>query len=60
MQVLSNTALSLDGRTARRSAPRLRMGSAADLVEMKRLRGTVDAVRVADAVWRGRREDLLR
>lgn len=52
MQVLSNTALSLDGRTARRSAPRLRMGSAADLVEMKRLRGTVDAVLVGGNTFR--------
>jgi 2-amino-4-hydroxy-6-hydroxymethyldihydropteridine diphosphokinase/dihydropteroate synthase len=32
----------------------------ADVVRVHDVRGTVDAVRVADAVWRGRREDLLR
>jgi len=30
------------------------------VVRVHDVRGTVDAVRVADAVWRGRREDLLR
>ena len=45
---------------ATRAAAVAAVAGGADVVRVHDVRGTVDAVRVADAVWRGRREDLLR
>lgn len=52
MRLISNTAISLDGRTGLPDAPRFRVGSRADLARMRALRGSVDAVLVGGATFR--------
>ncbi len=52
MELISNTAISLDGRTGRHGDPRFRLGSRRDLARMRALRATVDAVLVGGATFR--------
>lgn len=52
MRLISNTAISLDGRTGLADAPRFRVGSRADLARMRALRATVDAVLVGGETFR--------
>lgn len=52
MKVISNTAISLDGKIATKHFDHVRLGSEQDLIEMNRIRGLADAILVGGNTFR--------